>query len=345
MHCPDCATEIPDEDIFCENCGRRLGEAVAASAAATLADGQSCGCGAGLDEVDEDGFCMRCGRRVRRPPTDHVEQALSPVFAAVSDRGVKHDRNEDRCGIVAAGGGYVMVVCDGVSATRKSETASEAVVAGTLKFLEAALQHGAIADPQTAMREAIAAGEAHLKASSVRDGGENPPSTTVVAALVAEGHATLGWVGDSRAYWIDASGAHPLTQDHSWLNFVMTSATGAPGEITLEQAEKAPQAHAITRWIGADAGEFSTPDVVHHSIDGPGMLLLCTDGLWNYAPTLEEMAETVEAAKAGTTDTLGIMRRLVEFAIGCGGHDNITVAALVYGNVEPAAGAERLTEG
>jgi serine/threonine protein phosphatase PrpC len=339
MHCPDCATEIPDEDIFCENCGRRLGEAPAVAA---LADGQNCTCGAAPDEVDEDGFCMRCGRRVRRPPTDHVEQALSPVFAAVSDRGVKHDRNEDRCGIVAAGRGYAMVVCDGVSATRKSEIASEAVVAGTLRFLSEALQRGPIANPQAVMRQAIADGEANLKSCSVRDGGENPPSTTLVAALVAEGHATLGWVGDSRAYWIDAAGAHPLTQDHSWLNFVMTSAAGG---MTLEQAENAPQAHAITRWIGVDAGEYSTPDIVHHSIDGPGMLLLCTDGLWNYAPTLKQMAETVEAAKAGATDALGIMRRLVEFATARGGQDNITVAALVYGNVEPAAVAERLSEG
>ena len=134
-----------------------------------------------------------------------MEQALSPVFAAVSDRGVKHDRNEDRCGIAAANGGYAMVVCDGVSATRKSEVASEAVVAGTLQFLMEALQRGTISDPQTVvMRQAIAAGEANLKANSLRDGGENPPSTTLVAALVVEGHATLGWVGDSRAYWIDA---------------------------------------------------------------------------------------------------------------------------------------------
>jgi serine/threonine protein phosphatase PrpC len=342
MQCPDCATTVPDDDIFCENCGRRLGEAPAATAAVTVADVQSCGCEA---EVDEDGFCMRCGRRVRRPPSDHIERALSPVFAAVSDRGVKHDRNEDRCGIVAAGGGYAMVVCDGVSATRKSEVASEAVVSGTLQFLGEALQRGSIADPEAVMRQAIAAGEANLKAKSVRDGGENSPSTTVVAALVADGHATLGWVGDSRAYWIDAIGAHALTQDHSWLNYVMTSAMGTPGELTLEEAEMAPQAHAITRWVSVDAGENSTPDIVQHVIDGPGMLLLCTDGLWNYAPTLEQMAATVEAAKSGTTDALGAMRRLVEFAIGRGGHDNITVAALVYGNVEPAAVEQRLSEG
>src|ERR1700722_6732887 len=116
---------------------------------------------------------MRCGKRVRRPPSDHVEQALSPVFAAVSDRGVKHDRNEDRCGIVAVGGGYAMVVCDGVSATRKSEVASAAVVEGTLQILQSALQSGGIADPQAVMRQAIAAGEANLKSSSVRDGVEN----------------------------------------------------------------------------------------------------------------------------------------------------------------------------
>jgi PPM family protein phosphatase len=338
MQCPDCAAVVPDDDIFCENCGRRLGDAVAAPVGTGHAEGQSCSCGAAVDEIDEDGFCTCCGHRVRRPASDHIEQALSPVFAAVSDRGVKHDRNEDRCGIVAAGRGYAMVVCDGVSATRKSEVASAAVVAGTLEFLTSALQSGAIADPAAVMRQAIAAGEANLKANSLRDGGENPPSTTLVAALVVEGHATLGWVGDSRAYWIDAGGAHPLTEDHSWLNFVMMSVAG----MTREEAERSPQAHAITRWIGADAAENSTPEIVQRAIDGPGMLLLCTDGLWNYAPALEEMAATVAAAKAASTDALGMSRNLVEFAIRCGGHDNITTAVLVFGNVEPAAGEQRL---
>ena len=316
MQCSACAAAVPEDDLFCENCG------VALHAAAV--EGAACVCG----EVDEDGFCLRCGRRVRRPASDHVEEALSAEFAGVSDRGQRHDRNEDRFGVCAGEGGYGLVVCDGVSTSQSSETASAAVVEGLVAVLAEALQAGSIAEPETVLRRAIAAGEANLVARTARVGGGNPPSTTVVAALVQDGQATVGWVGDSRAYWVDASGAEAgaraLTRDHSWMNEVVAS-----GQVTVEQARRSPQAHAITRWVGADAGEASTPEVVQVAVVGPGTLLLCSDGLWNYAPTDETMGELLR--EVGEGEALAVANGLVRFANERGGQDNITVIVLRLG--------------
>jgi serine/threonine protein phosphatase PrpC len=320
MVCPACTVEAPEEDAFCESCGQRLGGAPAPAGPASGPPVAGCVCGAPRGDVDEDGFCLQCGRRVVRPPSDHIEEPISPVFAAVSDRGLRHDRNEDRFAIVEAGGGYAMVVCDGVSATRKSEIASSAVSAGVLESLAEALRAGKIEDSEAAMRAAIAAGVAKLAAQSQREESGNAPSTTVVAALVADGMATIGWVGDSRAYWVDAEQAWPLTQDHSWMNEIV-----AAHEMSLEQAAASPKAHAITRWIGADAGPESTPDVVHRKLSEPGILLLCTDGLWNYAQDSPALAKLVHEAG---DDALTIAKKLVEFANGCGGQDNVTVAVL-----------------
>ncbi len=317
MHCPACTAEVPEDDTFCENCGAKLGAPVAGA----------CTCGAGPEEVDSDGFCLRCGRRVRRPASDHIEQVLSADFAAVSDRGLKHDRNEDRFAIAEAAAGYALVVCDGVSATNKSERASSAVSAAVLQSLSAHLQRPA-AEPEAAVRAALAAAAATL--SNPYNAEPDPPSTTMVLALVQGAVATLAWAGDSRAYWLDAAGCRQLTEDHSWMNDVVSS-----GAMTAEQAEHDPRAHAITRWFGADNLDAAPAEVMRFAIPGPGTLLLCTDGLWNYAPAAEDVRRQVEEAKAA--DALSLVNHLVKFANDAGGRDNVTVAVLALrGNPGPA---------
>jgi serine/threonine protein phosphatase PrpC len=285
-----------------------------------------CSCGAAAGETDEDGFCLRCGLRMRKAlEFDHVEQVVSAAFAAVTDRGLKHDRNEDRFAVAEIAGVQAMVVCDGVSSTSQSEIASAAVAQGALDSLTRALEADPKLDPQAALRQAIADGADRLIAQSEHTDKQNPPSTTVVAALVLGGEAIIGWMGDSRAYWIDDSGAKALTHDHSWMN----RAIGEEG-MSAEQAAKAPQAHAITRWIGADSTERADPSIVRHTVTTPGMLLLCTDGLWNYAATDDVLMKVVQDAAASGPDAVDLARALVKFANDHGGQDNITVAVLRF---------------
>jgi serine/threonine protein phosphatase PrpC len=56
---------------------------------------------------------------------------------------------------------------------------------------------------------------------------------------------------------------------------------------------------------------------------GPGVLLLCSDGLWNYQPEAAKLAEL--ALPQALTDPLGAAQALVKFAIDAGGMDNVTV--------------------
>jgi serine/threonine protein phosphatase PrpC len=354
MICPACVVEIPDDDLFCENCGVKLGDS------APEVPQPKCACGAPANETDEDGFCLRCGLRAHRSspieptrepqPSDHIEQQLSPKFAAVSDRGRRHAKNEDRFGILESSGAFAMVVCDGVSTSQNAEVASSVVADTVLESLSAALGAPTPLEPAAAIRQAITAAAAALNARANPYLEENPPSTTVVTALVAGGVATIGWLGDSRAYWIDLPDlpaspapdspvpavATQLTQDHSWLNSVVGS-----GEMTPEIAARSPQAHAITRWLGADADEDLEIDIVRHPIPASnGILLLCTDGLWNYFPTPQAVAilvqDVVQNASRNGEDALAIAHQLVDQANRRGGHDNITAAVLV--NHQPESG-------
>ncbi len=329
MECPFCTTTLPEEDLFCEACGKPLQTPPQPQAQST-----GCVCGAPPEEIDEDGYCGRCGHLARRPASDHVELILSPDFAGVSDRGLKHQRNEDRFAMRQFGDASVIVVCDGVSSSTHSELASSLVAENVADALEASLRRHSASSPERTVRTAILGAQTRL-AAAIDDASktEDPPSTTIVAALIKGLQATIGWAGDSRAYWIGAAGeTHQLTADHSWMNDIVSS-----GEMSLEEAAKSPKAHGITRWLGADAGESAQPEVVQFLVPGPGHLLLCTDGLWNYAPQPEELAALVQppAPIGDPRPMIDIARHLVDFANARGGHDNITAILLHVPSPEP----------
>src|SRR5271170_5681721 len=65
------------------------------------------------------------------------------------------------------------------------------------------------------------------------------------------------------------------------------------------------------------------PHVVRFEPPGPGVVLVCSDGLWNYRPDAAGLAEL--ALPAALTDPLGAAAELVKFALDAGGMDNITV--------------------
>ena len=107
-----------------------------------------------------------------------------------------------------------------------------------------------------------------------------------------------------------------LTRDH-------VAATATPG--TLDPAVAAARPDAITRWLGAD-GE-PEPDVVTLTPSGPGLLLLCSDGLWKYVPDAPDLAALAfPALRAG--GPVAVATALVEAALAAGGEDNVTVAVI-----------------
>ncbi|WP_229072558.1 PP2C family serine/threonine-protein phosphatase [Actinoplanes sp. DH11] len=156
------------------------------------------------------------------------------------------------------------------------------------------------------------------------------PACTIVAAAVRGPHVGFGWVGDSRIYWLGADGpAEQLTEDDSWATHMI-----ALGADPIEAMDD-PRAHAITAWLGADAGQV-VPRVGAFTATDDGLLVLCSDGLWNYLPDPAAFAATVRDCLESTSGLLGAARALVKFANAAGGADNITVA-LVPVHAGPAA--------
>lgn len=100
----------------------------------------------------------------------------------------------------------------------------------------------------------------------------------------------------------------------------------AAGLLTEAAALDVPQAHVITGWLGVDSQ--AGPATKTFRPPGPGVVLVCSDGLWNYAPTAGELAS--RALPQALADPLATARGLVQLALDSGGQDNVTVVLVPF---------------
>jgi PPM family protein phosphatase len=322
--CPACGEPLLPGDQYCEGCGHDLGDR-SQPVTATCAH-----CGATTAIVD--GYCDVCGMK-QPSPRDHMGAAW-PGVGAVTDRGRSHHRNEDAMAVVVEPDRVTAVVCDGTSTSVDSDKASQAAADAAAAVLAAA-DPADPADPDIA-GAFDAARKAALAMPYTPQAGLDPPTCTYLAAVIRADEMLLSWLGDCRAYWVADGGAEQLTTDDAWATEVV-----ARGELTVEEAMAHPQGHAITRWISLDADPQWRPRLSRFAIPGPGRIVLCSDGLWNYTLRPELLAGTVDRAAEGTgADALTLARRLVEFANKSGGHDNITVVIVELPLPEKGAEAE-----
>ena len=344
--CPSCGEPIHPGDRFCEACGHELGPPTAAGQGAggeagtrtnVLAVPDSARVAPTPEEVPAcpacgspaqwlDGYCGVCGAR-RPDPRDHLELSL-PGLAAVTDRGRRHARNEDAFAAGVGSGFVAVVVCDGVSTTVRPEEASQAAADAALASLLAGDGSAPHLQPAyDAARQAVLAVPFEPRSEL------GPPSCTFLAATIFPDVVHLASAGDCRSYWLAGDGSvSTLTVDDSWARQEL-AAGRPPEEVWADR-----RAHSITRWLGQDADPGWRPSTSRFDPPGPGRLLLCSDGLWNY--TLEESHLAVlvkeEAGRAG--GLLDLARRLTQYANDAGGADNITVVLVdVAGPVRPDA--------
>jgi PPM family protein phosphatase len=319
---PNCREEVAPSDQYCEGCGQAIPRARQAPSGQS-ADG-SAGPAVAANAPSPNGRSQDRETRGASRARDHVELSL-PGVAAVSDRGLERARNEDavRLGQVADPDTTILVVCDGVSSSqfpaRASQAAADAAIASLTMTLEAE-DRGL----ELAMKEAIAAAWAAVAAIPHQPwGGKDPPSSTLVAAAIANGHVTVGWVGDSRAYFVGPVGTWQLSSDDTW-----AAEQVALGRLSEREAARDPRGKFLTRWLGRDQEDPMASSVRTFEIEWPGIVLLCSDGLWNYVDTADTLGEMVLGLGEDVAP-LTMARALTDFARDAGGHDNITVAVAV----------------
>jgi PPM family protein phosphatase len=323
--CPRCSASCPEESNYCEECGAALRQpvglitaGVSETPSADASDLLSCpNCGIKLEAGTE--FCPHCGIAPTYP--DNFQIADWPDLVALCNRGLRHPKNEDAVIVKRKNSRSFLALSDGVSHSQRPEMAAHrATDAAAAVFMESP-DHS----PKDLLREAVARAQAAVAEIAVDPNvWEDAPCATLTLALANPDEIAVAWLGDSRAYFITSECARQLTQDHSILVRLANEA-----HVTESEALLMPGGHALTRAVGGGVTP-EDPDIAIYPVTEPGLLLLCSDGLWNYAPDSSALYDLVRSntpiPPPSSGSLLPLAEALVQYACAQGGADNISVA-------------------
>ncbi|MBS7663191.1 serine/threonine-protein phosphatase [Pseudomonas lalucatii] len=227
------------------------------------------------------------------------------VYAAATDVGLVRGHNEDA--LLSCPELGLWAVADGMGGHRRGEVAS----ALALQALRAACAGGA------ELSAAVHAANAAVLAAAEADAECRDMGTTLVAVRCRGADFQIAWVGDSRAYRVDADAIARLSHDHSWVQAMVDA-----GQMSESEARCHPQRGVIFQCLGREDQDLEI-GLVQGRLRPHELLLLCSDGL---SGELEDGRIQQLCAVATTLDEL--VANLVAEANRQGGNDNISCIVL-----------------
>ena len=256
-------------------------------------------------------------------PLDEASRVALEAWL-VTDVGVVREHNEDSAYMASSDGFFI--VADGMGGHAAGEVASAMAVETVRKTLEGA--HSEIDTFKRAPTDAGRRSIVQLLQSAVlsahqavfqrgqHEADKAGMGTTLDVVLIAGPEAFVAHVGDSRTYLVRDGRSSQITTDHTVAEVLVIE-----GKLTIEEAQHSPLRTILVNAIGvsADVGV----EMAHVTLRRGDHLLLCSDGLHDYFPAEEEIAQKLSADAPGDA-----LKDMVELAKTRGGHDNITGIAV-----------------
>jgi len=265
-------------------------------------------------------------------PLDEASRVALEAWL-VTDVGMVREHNEDSAYMEPTNGFFI--VADGMGGHAAGEVASAMAVDTVRKTLEAAraeIETFKRAPSDTGRRGIVQLLQSAVLSAhqAVFQRGQHEPDkagmgTTLDVVLIAGPEAFVAHVGDSRTYLVRDGRSSQITTDHTVAEVLVIE-----GKLTIEEAQVSPLRTILVNAIGvsADVGV----EMAHVTLKREDRLLLCSDGLHDYFPIEEEIAQKLSATAPGDA-----LKDMVELAKTRGGHDNITGVAVHVTDVVEAA--------
>ena len=137
--------------------------------------------------------------------------------------------------------------------------------------------------------------------------------STIVVLVIQDELATVGSLGDSRAYLWHQGQFHQVTTDHT-----LPGELVARGQLEADKLRSHPQRHILQRCLGRHA--LIEPDTFRPiQLRSGDRLLLCSDGLWNMVTPEQRISEFM----GQEPDLNRLVQKLVRASNEAGGEDNI----------------------
>ena len=255
-------------------------------------------------------------------------------YAALSDIGKIRQSNQDS----GYAGPNLLVLADGMGGPAGGDIASSIAI-DHLRSLDTEADN-----PEEALeslQEAISQAHQELCERSTQDPALAGLGTTCIAIRRSENAITMTHIGDSRAYRLRGGELRQMTNDHSFVQYLVDT-----GQLTPEQAETHPQRSVLLRVLG-DSQEDVNLDESQPDFTVGDRWLLCSDGLCGFVS-----GSTIGKILYRSETPQQACETLVELALKAGGPDNITcvVADIVEDpqaqepQIVGAAATDRLAE-
>ena len=136
--------------------------------------------------------------------------------------------------------------------------------------------------PQQRIREAIALANNAIFEAAAQNPEWSGMACVLTVAIVNEGAATIGHVGDSRLYKIRGSEITKITRDHSPVGELEDT-----GQLSEDRAMAHPRRNEVFRDVGSslrDPDDKDFIDIYEIPVEPDSALLLCSDGLTDAVP-------------------------------------------------------------
>ncbi|MDQ6786256.1 MAG: protein phosphatase 2C domain-containing protein [Acidobacteriota bacterium] len=248
--------------------------------------------------------------------------------AAISDKGLSEKRPQNEDSFLEMNARGLFAVADGVGGAQAGDVASQMAVE-ILSEAFANLRKGG--DAEEMMKIAIERANEAIYQMSHDLPQLSTMATTIVALQVSGNIATIGHVGDSRLYRLDAKGnLYRETNDHSVVEEEVRA-----GRMTAAQAANHPSRNVISRALGADA----TVEVDMKTImfEPNTTFLLCSDGITRHIDDFQ-IRDLLMSGDAPAS----IARKMKEICYERGAEDNLTaVIATVTSRVENVSAPQK----
>ena len=231
-------------------------------------------------------------------------------LAAASDAGSARPENQDAWALLPLDPrpGCALLLADGMGGHADGGVVAYLAVHGAGNLLRGSGEpHRVLADAVGEANDAIARHRATR--------GGVMAGTTLVAAVVSGGRASIGNVGDSRAYLVRGGSLLQVTVDHSWVAEQVRA-----GHLLPHAVAGHPHRSLLTRALTGDPVEVDmfTTEVL------PGDLLaLCSDGLWEPVGDARLAELLLSVGRSAALDAAAATA--CDAAIAAGGVDNVSI--------------------
>jgi PPM family protein phosphatase len=254
-------------------------------------------------------------------------KTISAVRAAGdSHPGLQREVNEDRFHVDTSRGLFIVV--DGVGGQAAGGKAADLA----MRMLRARLERetGTVADR---IREAITVANNEIHRAASQRAEWRGMACVLTVAVVEDGRAVVGHVGDTRLYKIRRGRIEKITRDHS-----PVGEREDAHEISEIDAMRHPRRNEVYRDVGSEAHRAADAgfiDIHETSFEPDAALLLCSDGLTD----LVDSTTILDTATYLAGRPAEVVGALIHAANDAGGKDNVTV---VYVEGEQFAASDQL---